>query len=123
MNLSHLDKKILDELKEKLERQKEIIESELSSIAKKSDSPKGDWQTKYQNLGDDWDENVLEVTTYATNLSLERTLEMRLKNITDALERMETGKYGFCEADGKPIPLPRLRAKPEARVCLDHRQD
>ena len=43
-----------------------------------------------------------------------------LKEIDDALERIEQGTYGICEGTGKPILKARLKAQPWARYCVDH---
>jgi len=80
----------------------------------------GDWKTKYVDVGNDWDDNAFEVTEYSTNLPIEHTLELRLKNINGALERINKGTYGLCAADGKTIPVERLRANPETTTCLEH---
>lgn len=38
--------------------------------------------------------------------------------IDAAEERLSTGTFGVCEACARPIPFPRLRALPMARLCL-----
>ena len=38
--------------------------------------------------------------------------------IDAALERVEAGTYGMCEACGKPIPKARLEVVPEATLCV-----
>ncbi|MEJ2500505.1 MAG: TraR/DksA C4-type zinc finger protein [Campylobacterales bacterium] len=38
-----------------------------------------------------------------------------LDEINHALDKIEKGTYGICEASGTPIPLERLRARPHAR--------
>lgn len=43
-----------------------------------------------------------------------------LREIDDALQRIEDGIYGICEGTGKPIPKARLKAQPWARYCVDH---
>ena len=45
-----------------------------------------------------------------------------LKEIYDALERIEKGSYGICEKTGKPIIKARLEAKPWARYCVEYAQ-
>ncbi len=112
-----MDKKILEELKSKLEEKKKQLEKELSSFAEKVE---GDWKAKYEDIGDEWDDNAHEVAEYATNVPLEETLEERLKEIEKALKRIEDGSYGICEVGGEEIPLERLRAKPETTTCLKH---
>jgi RNA polymerase-binding protein DksA len=43
-----------------------------------------------------------------------------LKEIDDALERIEQGTYGICEGTGRPILKARLKAQPWARYCVDY---
>lgn len=42
-----------------------------------------------------------------------------LDEIQAAQARLETGSFGVCQGCGGAIPLPRLRAVPWARFCLD----
>jgi RNA polymerase-binding transcription factor len=41
-----------------------------------------------------------------------------LAEIDAAEERLSTGTFGVCEACARPIPFPRLRALPMARLCI-----
>jgi len=43
-----------------------------------------------------------------------------LKEIDDALQRIEQKTYGICEGTGKPIPKARLEAQPWARYCVEY---
>jgi len=43
-----------------------------------------------------------------------------LREIDDALERIEQQTYGICEGTGKPIPKARLEAQPWARYCVEY---
>jgi RNA polymerase-binding protein DksA len=43
-----------------------------------------------------------------------------LREIDDALERIEQGIYGICEGTGKPIPKARLEAQPWARYGVEY---
>ena len=47
-----------------------------------------------------------------------RSLEARLKQIAGALAGVQTGNYGFCVRCDEPIGYPRLRARPESRLCV-----
>lgn len=42
-----------------------------------------------------------------------------LKEIDDALERIEKGEYGICALTGEPIPKARLHAKPWAKYTVE----
>lgn len=43
-----------------------------------------------------------------------------LKEIIDAINRIENGEYGICEGTAKPIGKPRLEAKPWARYSIEY---
>ena len=43
-----------------------------------------------------------------------------LNEIDQALQRIDQGAYGVCEATGKRISKVRLEAKPWARYCVQH---
>ena len=44
-----MNKELIEELKEKLEKEKNSLTQELEKFARKDDEPKGDWETKYPN--------------------------------------------------------------------------
>lgn len=54
------------------------------------------------------------------DLSILESLERELRDLESALQRVETGTYGVCEACGEAIPEPRLEAQPAARFCTEH---
>ncbi|MFA5238151.1 MAG: TraR/DksA C4-type zinc finger protein [Phycisphaerae bacterium] len=43
-----------------------------------------------------------------------------LKEIDDALQRIENGVYGLCEGTGGQISKARLEAQPWARYCVEY---
>jgi DnaK suppressor protein len=43
-----------------------------------------------------------------------------LKEIDEALQRIEQKTYGICEGTGKPIPKARLEAQPWAKYCIEY---
>ena len=42
-----------------------------------------------------------------------------LKLIEEALQKIETGEYGYCEECGEEIPIERLEREPYAKYCVD----
>jgi DnaK suppressor protein len=42
-----------------------------------------------------------------------------IKKIEDALERLKSNDFGYCEACGIEIGLRRLEARPTATLCID----
>jgi DnaK suppressor protein len=43
-----------------------------------------------------------------------------LKEVREALQRLEDGSFGTCTVDGGPIEEKRLKQVPWARYCLKH---
>jgi DnaK suppressor protein len=117
---SSLTQDQLRELKEMLAAEKKRIIDELSRIARPDAHQTDEWHARYEDMGSDWDENAQEVTTYATNVSLEGTLETRLRGVNRALSRIDEGTYGICEIGGEAIPYERLRVNPETTRCREH---
>ena len=115
-----MEKKLIEELKGKLEEEKKSIQKELETFATEDPSLKHNWDTKYPNREDgDKDEEADEVQEYDNKLSLEYSLELKLKNVNVALEKIAEGTYGICEKCGKKISEERLLACPEAKTCLN----
>ncbi len=42
-----------------------------------------------------------------------------LKKINESLAQIDSGDYGYCEACGVEIGLPRMQARPTATLCID----
>ncbi|HEY5211292.1 MAG TPA: RNA polymerase-binding protein DksA [Stellaceae bacterium] len=67
-----------------------------------------------------------DVTDRAT-LETDRSLELRTRDrerklvskIDEALQRIEDGRYGYCEDTDEPIGLRRLEARPIATLSLE----
>lgn len=110
----------IEKLKKTIEQEKDNIEKQLKSFAKKDPRLKGDYDTEFPDLGphQSTDEMAQEVTLYESSLPLEHTLELKLQDINSALEKIAKGKYGICENCGEEIPIERLETKPEAKYCV-----
>ena len=53
---------------------------------------------------------------------LDRQLMRRLGSVERALEKIEEGTYGICDATGEQIPKGRLEAVPEAIYTIEARR-
>lgn len=105
-----------------MEEESRSFEQELQKFAKKDKKLEGDWDTKYPKLdggreGQSLEEAADAVEEYSNRLPVEFSLEVRLKDINSALEKIKKGKYGNCEKCNKPILHARLTIYPEARTC------
>ena len=110
-----LDENTMATLKGKLLEEKKRLEAELSLFAKSTDIA-GNYETQIEQLGTDLEDNTTEVEGYVNNLGLETNLEAQLKDVNDALIKIEQGTYGICEKTGEPIHTDRLMAYPAART-------
>jgi len=114
MRMKHSDI-FLSEMKELLTHEKDRLERELGRFADPTEE-EGNYETRFQNIGREPEDNAHEVENYQSDLAMERTLESRLQEILDALNRIEMGTYGISEKSGELISENRLRAFPEART-------
>lgn len=111
-----LDIQTLQNLKDTLLKDKLKIEEELNRIGKK-DLESGNYTPKFNEIGEDQDENASEVEEYTDNLALENSLEKQLKDILEALEKIDSPNYGKCSICNNDIPKERLMAYPSAKNC------
>ena len=106
----------MEEIKQKLQEEKKQILMELQTQrAFNQDDFRKD-------VGDEVDSSVNEQARELSLLMRDRNRD-RLEAIEEAIQRMQTGDYGFCEECGDPIPKRRLIAMPLARMCVNCQQD
>ena len=114
-----MDKKMLSEFREILERERARLLRDVQRNDKairhadgESDSGAGRAHSNHlADLGSDEAE-------YETKLLLSATQKEYLREIDEALLRIEDGTYGTCEMTGEAIGLERLRALPTARLSV-----
>jgi RNA polymerase-binding transcription factor DksA len=107
------------QFQEKLEKEKQSLEKQLETFATEDKNNKGNWDAKKINGEDtDMEEKADNVEEYDNLLSLEYSLELKLKDVNLALEKIKNGTYGTCEKCGKEIEKERLEVCPEARLCM-----
>jgi DnaK suppressor protein len=69
-------------------------------------------------VGDEVDHSVISQEQTLNSLIVSREIE-RLQQIKDALQRMDSGEYGWCEETGQWIGKKRLMALPFSRLSLE----
>ena len=76
-----------------------------------------------QTKSDEGAEDLVDRANSAYNrefmLSLSGSEREILKEIEDAIERLDAGEFGSCAACEEKIPVRRLQAVPWARYCID----
>ena len=106
-----------------LEKEKQKLEKELSSLGRRTPENKSDWEATPSDLNipdADKNETADRIEDFEEKFATEGELEASLSDITNALSNIEKGTYGLCEVDGGPIEDIRLEANQSARTCLAH---
>ena len=70
------------------------------------------------DIGDILD-SVSEERTRELEMILTDREKQKLKQIDDAIDRIEENTYGFCEECGVKIPRARLKVVPFAKYCVE----
>ncbi|MFW5684261.1 MAG: TraR/DksA family transcriptional regulator [Spirochaetota bacterium] len=105
-----------EQLKNDLHAQLKQIERDLDSNLKRQ-------EREYQELTnaervEPMDEAQVRMESH-TRGAMRYHDEERLTRVRSALQRFNEGRYGECAACGGEIDEGRLRAKPEAMLCIE----
>jgi RNA polymerase-binding transcription factor DksA len=84
--------------------------------------PSGESDNEVTGYSIHWAENATDNISKETALLLRRDEENTLAQVDAALERIERGLFGVCVACGEKIGMGRLKAKPEAHLCVRCKQ-
>lgn len=57
------------------------------------------------------------------DIALNENRERHLTDVKEALQRIDNGRYGFCDACGAAISFERLQAIPTTLYCVEHVPD
>lgn len=118
-----MNKKDLEYFRLKLEKEKKILEDELSTISRVNPSSPSNWQATAGEIEvDSADENEVadKFEELEENEMIIDKLEPQLNEVILALKRIDNGTYGICEVSGEIIEKERLEACPFARKCIKH---
>ena len=110
--------------KERLENEKNLLESELGKVGRINPDNPSDWEATPPADRDisQADENTVAdaIEGYEDNAAIVRTLEARYNDIKSGLDKIKHGVYGICQICQKEIEFERLEANPSARTCKEH---
>ena len=68
---------------------------------------------------DSGEEEAEESEEFGNKLAAAQVFKERLKEVNRALDKIDAGKYGFCEKCGQEISKKLLFINPESRLCQD----
>ena len=106
-----------------LEEEKKLLEKELETVGIRNPNNPTDWEAAVTAApSSQADDNVAadRIEDYEENRAIVSTLEVRYRDVKNALEKISKGTYGICEIGGEEIDIERLEANPSARTCREH---
>lgn len=109
------NRKQIDELKATLILSKETILRNINGSRENID------QLKAQEVKDDLDHAELISDSFTEGMIANHQLA-ELKQIEEAIKKIEDGSYGICGMCSVTIPIGRLKAKPFAKFCTECRE-
>jgi RNA polymerase-binding transcription factor DksA len=112
------DSKFLDEVRELLEADRAIYQEQATSLRAEADSLALEREPGDVQFDEESGEGGTVTVDRERNLALSGQATLAVEEIDDALRRIEDKTYGYCERCFQPIPKPRLRALPYARLCV-----
>jgi RNA polymerase-binding transcription factor len=112
------DAKFLDEVKELLLAERAIYQEQATSLRAEADSLALEREPGDVQFDEESGEGGTVTVDRERNLALSGQATLAVEEIDDALARIVDKTYGYCERCFQPIPKPRLRALPYARLCV-----
>ena len=109
-----MDSKVIAKLKKKLLEEKQRLMNSAQEDR--------DLSIATDDLADDSDHTSAELTQGVTFSLLEKE-KNALREIDEALFRIEEGTYGNCEECDSEIGARRLEVFPTARFCVQHQEE
>src|SRR5215469_1246047 len=109
-------KKFLAKVREHLGDMKNKLLSEIDSeLRAEREGNKDEGMDTYDLASEERDREI--------NFILSDRERVKIKQIDDALDRLDGGTYGVCESCGLEIAEERLQALPFTRLCRDCQQE
>jgi RNA polymerase-binding transcription factor DksA len=112
------DTKFLDEVRELLQADRAIYQEQATSLRAEADSLALEREPGDVQFDEESGEGGTVTVDRERNLALSGQATLAVEEIDDAVRRIEDKTYGYCERCFQPIPKPRLRALPYARLCV-----
>jgi DnaK suppressor protein len=112
------DVKFLEEVRELLEADRVIYQEQATSLRAEADSLALEREPGDVQFDEESGEGGTVTVDRERNLALSGQATIAVEEIDDALARIKDKTFGYCERCFQPIPKPRLRALPYARLCV-----
>lgn len=105
-------------LRERLVSERERVMGEIEGLREAAIQYTASVADEDRSYGNHLADDATDTFEQERQIALLRTMETVLREIDDALARMDEGTYGICIDCRQPIPAERLEARPYALRCV-----
>ena len=110
--------KFLHEQKALLEAERATYEAQAASLKAEADELAQEMEPGDIQFDEESGEGGTGNVDRERDLALSAQARVAVEEIDHALQKIAGKTYGTCEKCGQPIPRPRLKALPHARLCV-----
>lgn len=113
----------LEYFKNKLTRERELLEEEMKSVGRNSSTNPKEWEATVDDSEiDTADENEVadKLEELEEHQGILKQLSKQATEVDAALKKIEDKTFGTCETCGEAIEKERLEANTSARTCIKH---
>jgi RNA polymerase-binding protein DksA len=122
MAVAKLTTQEMDELRTRLQTEREELASQLATIEDQAFAATQSDMSGDVGVDDESADAGTATFEREKELSIEQNVRDLIQKIDRALKRIEDGTYGICEVCGKPIEKARLKALPYVDLCIKDAQ-
>ena len=97
---------------------KQLLSEQLEEAVQKSESTIEEMNDNNDICADPADRATVESDRSFTLRIRERERQL-IKKINSALNRIDDGTFGICDEGGEEIGVPRLKARPVTKLCIN----
>jgi RNA polymerase-binding protein DksA len=102
-----------------LEQIRSDLASRLAELTDRRDRVARHTRHRDEPLPPDFADQAVELGNAGTLVALDAELNREIRQIEQALRRIDDGSYGSCARCGAEIGAARLDALPDASLCID----
>ena len=117
-NKSLLDRAFVETQKRRLIE----LRYQILSVRQGQESEEASANAEVHGQAREYEDDAQKLTALELQGNLAAADDERLSNIERALQKIGDGTYGLSEGNGKPIPIERLRASPEALYTVEEQK-
>jgi RNA polymerase-binding transcription factor DksA len=97
---------------------RDYLLQKLREIVERHDKVGTSLRRQRNPLGADWQENAVVLENDEVLEALDADGRVRIRQLREALARIDNGSYGACVICHRPIAPARLQALPEIATCI-----